>query len=179
MKWPRDSNSRRQSFADLVCSVPYLPNLLLAEKNVETQVIFLVIAGVQCCTCILWTLLKSFNTPSTMYDHLNRSLAAFNRLFFYIYIHLSRECGPHRDERKSLLASRAAMSQGPSKSLAASQVLLHCTVLLLGFFFSFNNNIFAGQLLKSKNSQFELYRPYKTSLCFTQPEERVLALFQR
>lgn len=52
-----------------------------------------------------------------------------------MYIHLSRECGPHRDELKSLLASRAAMSQGPSKSLAASQVLLHCTVLLLGFFF--------------------------------------------
>lgn len=82
MEWPRDSSSRRQSFADLVGSVPYLPNLLLAQKNVETQLIFfsnskLSVLHLQ----FVDTLLTSSTLPAPC---LYSSLTAFNRDFFFL-----------------------------------------------------------------------------------------------
>lgn len=123
----------------LFCSL-YLPNLLLAQKNVETQLISLLFFGHSKLSVLYLhfvdTLLKSGNTSGPVYNHLNPSLAAFNRALFF---QLSRECGPHRDEAEapiSVTGSHVPKTKHSDLAWTTFQVKFCCTrhtVLLLCF----------------------------------------------
>lgn len=134
MKWPWDSNSRRCSFADLVCSAPYLPNLLLGEKNVLIKVIFLVTPNFQCCTCLLWT---HFWRPSTQ----PVVCTAIWSCHWLLFNRLSNKAKnmEQRDGLRRLLASQAPMCPGPCSltwlwQLYVSSLGAQLTVFLLDFF---------------------------------------------
>lgn len=134
MKWPWDSNSRRCSFADLVCSAPYLPNLLLGEKNVLIKVIFLVTPNFQCCTCLLWT---HFWRPSTQ----PVVCTAIWSCHWLLFNRLSNKAEnmEQRDGLRCLLASQAPMCPGPCSltwlwQLYMSSLAAQLTVFLLDFF---------------------------------------------
>lgn len=134
MKWPWDSNSRRCSVADLVCSAPYLPNLLLGEKNVLIKVIFLVTPNFQCCTRLLWT---HFWRPSTQ-PVVCTAIWSCHWLLFNS-LSSKAENMEQRDGLRRLLASQAPLCPGPCSltwlwQLYVSSLAAQLTVFLLDFF---------------------------------------------